>query len=334
MAPSLTDGVPGLEAVHTLVPSGAWSSFALNDWFDPSTQKMRQFASQSAFTMLDEIQGLRAKPDSDDPRYPLVYQFGETPQPRLQRGKTLVYTGTVYGQTMSAMRAHEAALASAAINGQDDPTASYMSVAYNPTYDTTGLTFVGYGVVTGYDCDEIQSAGAERVPSAFARDFTLTFRLSDGRWVLPGSVVGCGYSSLPPTFPGTWSGIASQSTGVLSMPGTAPADPVLQILGNGSNVSDTIIITNETTGSVLQLVLPYGMATNDRLTVDYRQRTVSYFIDATSETFDYSGFIDWANSDAWDETNAGGLAVGSNTLKVDNGSGGCPWAAYAWPAVW
>jgi hypothetical protein len=208
-----------------------------------------------------------------------------------------------------------------------------MSVAYNPTYDTTGLTFVGYGVVTGYDCDEIQSAGAERVPSAFARDFTLTFRLSDGRWILPGNVVGIGYSAMPPSFPGTWTGLTDASDVALTVPGTAPADPVFQILGNGSSYT-TFTIYNLTTGTQLRLVLPYGMATNDRLTVDYRQRAVSYFIDATSETFDYSGFIDWANSNAWDEANAGGLAVGSNTLSVNNGGSGAPWACYAYPAVW
>src|SRR5665213_3565025 len=130
MAPALTDGVPGLEALHTLTPPSPWSAFALNDWADPTTG-----LTQVPHTRLTKIQGLNAKADADDPRTNLNYQTGETAFPRLPRGKTLTYSGVVVGGTLSEMRAKIAALDACVESGLANPDPWSMVVAYNAVYD-------------------------------------------------------------------------------------------------------------------------------------------------------------------------------------------------------
>lgn len=332
MAPQLTDGVPGLEAIHILVPASPWPEVTLNDWMDEGTGLTRAlgYGGVSAFTRLQGIQGLRAKPDSDDPRVNLNYQFGETPFPRLMRGKSLTYTGVIVGESMSAMRNHEAQIAAAAINGQANPTASYLSVSYDAAYDANGLEFFGYGNVVDYDCPEALVSG-DSLPTPYQRTFTLTFRLRDGRWFEQSQVQSCGYAGSPPTLPGTWGGIPDGSPGTLTMPGTAPSDPVVSMVGEGSSMSATVTITMTELGTQLQLAMPAPIADGDYLIVDYRARSVTYIPGGTGSPVDYSGYIDWPNTSAWSEKSGGSLAVGTNTITVTGGGG---WAAYAYPAVW
>lgn len=319
MPPSLTDGVPGLEALHTLTPPSPFATFTLNDWMDPATGFTRQWDDQSAWTQLTGITGLHDKPDADDPRVNLVYQRGELPLPRLPRGRTITYTGLIVGQTLSAMRAQRAALEAACDAALNDPTAWLLGIAYDPTYDDSGLAFAAYGVPIAFTCDDTQPA-ATVLPSPWQREFVLTFRQSDGRyWVTPDAFLCSTGSADSPNDSG--------SPETLTLTGLKPSEPVFTIYGTGDG-SATLILTGAEVSGQLKIVLPDAMDDGDTLVVDFGQRSVTFTHSGVAK--DYSGYIDWANTNWWNESDvAASLLVGDNTLEVD----GDAWSCTAVPAV-
>lgn len=322
MAPQLTDGVPGVEGIHVLTPPSPFSSFALNDWMDPSTGLTRQWTEQAAWSELTDVQGIHDMPDQNDPRVQLNYQIGEMPLPRYPRGRTITYSGWVAAQTLSDMRSWVAACRAACASGLTQPTAWMLNVQYDPTYDTSGLVFGAYGVPTAFTCDDSQPSPVT-APSPYVRQFTLTFRQSDGRWWVTPSGFACSVGS-------SGSPIAAGSSGTLTMTGTAPSEPTFYVYGSGSG-SATITLANETTGDQLQFVLPSALSTGDLLTVNFGTRTAMYTPDGTTTNDDYSGYIDWANSPWWQEIEAvDALLIGDNSLKVT----GDTWACAAMPACW
>lgn len=320
--PALSDGVPGLEGLHTLTPPSPWASFTLNDWMDPDTGLQKLWANYTAYTRLQEVTGIHDAPDQDNPVVSLNFQQGELPLPRYGRGRTITYSGMVYGQTMSAMRSWAAAMRAAALSALTNPSAWELSVAYDPTYDPTGLTFVSYGIPVGFTCDDQQGAGT-LLPSPYQRAFDLTFRQSEGRWWVTSDVVTTGTAR-----------VASGDSAVLDMPGTAPGEPTITVYGTGSG-SDSISLEATEAGWDMDLVLPSAMSDGDELVIDFLTRTVTYTPSEGSPT-DYSGYIVWGDNSttAWAEAglNSGGgsLVLGTNTLTVT----GDEWEASAAPAVW
>lgn len=316
--PAMTDGVPGLEAIHTLTPPSPFPSFALNDWMN-STGLTKQWVEQSAWTMLTGITGLHDKPDADDPRVNLVYQRGELPLPRLPRGRTITYSGMIVGATLSAMRAQRAALEAACDSALNNPLTWLLSIAYDPVYDTSGLAFAAYGIPIAFTCDDTQPAPTV-LPSPFQREFVLTFRQSDGRyWVTPDAFLcSTGSADSPNT---------SGSPETLTLTGLKPSEPTFTVYGTGDG-SATIILTAAETSAQLQIVLPDAMDDGDTLVVDFGQRLVTFTHSGTAH--DYTGFIDWPNSNYWNESDVvASLLIGDNTLSVD----GDPWSCTAVPAV-
>lgn len=323
--PALSDGVPGLEALHTMTPPAPYSSFTLNDWMDPATGKTRTWENQSAWSLLSKITGIHDKPDADDPRVSLNYQQGELPLPRYGRGRTITYSGMVAGQTLSAMRGKIAALRAAADNALTNPTAWFLSVAYDSTYDDTGLVFVGYGIPTGFTCDDEQGAPT-LLPSPFQREFDLSFRQSEGRWWVTSDPQSIGWDG------DTYTPIDGGTSGTLDMPGTAPSEPTFTLISEGDGDA-TLIFSGTEAGGILQIDLPSAMNSADKIVVNFGQRTVMYTPSGGSP-HDYSGFINWDETNWWNEAglvSAGGsLVPGTNTLEVV----GDRWAAQAYPAVW
>lgn len=322
MAPNLTDGVPGLEGIHTLTPPSPWTAFALND-YEGTNGLVKPWTTQASWSMLNDIKGLHDKPDANDPRVQFVYQHGEFPLPRYQRGRTITYSGIIAGQTLSAMRNHIAAVRATCINGLANlvggpSTAWLMSVQYAAAYDPTGMVFASYGIPVGFTCDEKQGP-ADASPGPYQRAFDLTFRQSDGRWLVTSAVQAAGSSGAP---------IASGSTGTLTMPGTAPAEPIFTVVGSGTG-SATITFHSNTTGLTLEIDLPAAMAVGDVMVVDFGQRSVGYTPSGGAAT-DYSGYINWANTTWWNEATDGDLLLGANVLKVT----GDTWYVTATPAVW
>jgi hypothetical protein len=127
--------------------------------------------------------------------------------------------------------------------------------------------------------------------------------------------------------------IASGVTGTLTMIGTAPSEPTFTVHGSGSG-SATIVLTNNTlisdTGrGTLQVDLPTAMASGDQLVVNFLARTVTFT--HSSVDHDYSGYIDWSQTDWWGEAAAAAsLEIGDNVLEVTGDS----WECTAVPAVW
>lgn len=306
MAPTLADGVPGLEGLHTLAPPSAFfPPFVLNDHEDPTTG-----LTVLPHTRLQRIAGLYDKPNAADPRVDLVNRIGESAFPRQQRGKTLVYTGVVVGRTLAGMRNKLAKLRAAASDGSNDPLHWSLSAAYNATYDPTGLVFTAYGQPVDFTADEVQGSG-DASPSPYQRQFVLSYRMADPRW----------WVTSAPVTGGAGDGVPH----VLTMPGTAPSEPTFVVTGSGAGAA-TILIQHTETGRQLQIALPAALAGGELLTVNYFQRTV-----VSSINGDMSGYIDWPNSDAFGEAAAASsMLIGTNTLTVT----GDPWTCSSLPACW
>lgn len=312
VGPLLEDGVPGLEALHTLNPPGSWPPFTINDWMDPATGLV-----QLPHSRLQTITGLYDKPDSDDPRVNLVNQIGELAFPRQQRGKSIVYTGVVVGRTLAELRHRVAALRAAASIQSQSPTGWTLSVAYDPTYDPTGLAFVAYGQPIAFTSDESGFDG-DASPTAWQQVFILTFRMADPRFWLPASVVTAGGDD--------------GSTQVLEMPGTAPSEPIFVVTGSDfADTPTTFLFQHAELGRQMQIILPQQLGGETTLTVDFLQRTV---VQQYDEAEDMSGYIDWPNTDWWGEdAAASSLLVGTNTITCSSG-GPNTWQVSANPAVW
>ncbi|HZL18631.1 MAG TPA: hypothetical protein VFG23_12890 [Polyangia bacterium] len=318
--PALADGCPGVEGIHTLTPPSPFSTFALNDWMDPATGRTRQWTEQAWHTRLTGVEGIHDAPDLDDPRVKLVYQSGELPLPRFGRGRTITYSGILAAQTMSEMRNKVAALRAACLSGLVDPTAWLLNVAYDPTYDTSGLVFSAYGVPVGFTCPDTQVSG-NSLPSPYQRAFQLSFRQSDGRWwcTPAGFLCSIGTVGTP---------IGDGVAGTLTLTGTAPSEPIFTVYGSGFGTA-TAIFTATEINAKLTIDLPAALASGDTLVVDFGQRTVTFTHSSVSH--DYSGFIDYANSNWWNEADVmQSLLIGDNTLEVDCDN----WSATAIPATW
>lgn len=319
--PALTDGVPGLEGIHTLIPPSPFSTFALNDWMSTSTGKTVQWAERTAYTWVKGIEGLHDAPDQDDPRVKLNYQYGELPLPRLARGRTITYSGIIAGQTLSDLNAHRAALVACCMNGLVDPTAWLLSVAYDPTYDSSGLAFAAYGIPVGFSCPAYVPNGDQN--PAFQTPFQLSFRQSDGRfWVTPdGFLCSVGTADSP---------IDDGVDGTLTLTGAAPSEPTFTVYGTGSGEATIVLSATEVDGK-LTIDLPEKLSSGDTLVVNFGQRLVTYTHDGTPT--DYTGYIDWSggNTNWWNEADVPStLFIGDNTLTV----AGDKWSCTALPGVW
>jgi hypothetical protein len=319
--PALTDGVPGLEGLHTLIPPSPFSTFTLNDWMSTTTGKTVQWTEQTTYTWVKSIEGLWDAPDQDDPRVKLNYQYGELPLPRIARGRTITYSGILAADTLSHLNAHRAALVACCMNGLVDPTAWVLSVAYDPTYDSSGLVFGAYGIPVGFTCAAWQPNGEQN--PVYQTPFQLSFRQSDGRfWVTPDSFLCSVGSSDSP--------IADGTSGVLTMTGTAPSEPTFTVYGSGSGEA-TVVLTATEISAKLTIDMPAAMASGDTLVVNFGQRTVTLTHDSVPT--DYSGYISWGSGDTnwWNEADVPAtLFIGTNTLEVV----GDPWSAISLPAVW
>lgn len=314
MAPALTDGVPGLEALHTLTPPSPFSTFTLNDHEDPTTG-----LTVLPHTRLRDVQGIHDRPDADDPRVNLVYQHGELPLPRYSRGRTITYNGVVVASSLSGLRSKVAALRAACTSALHDPTAWYVSVAYNATYDPHGYVYQGFGIPVGFTCDDQQGSG-DQAPTPYQRDFVMSFRQSDGRWWVTSDTVSVGSSG---------SKLNDGSAHVLTMPGTAPSEPTFTVYGTGAGAA-TIVLSHAELSHTLTVDLPVAMSSGDLLVVNFGQRTITFTPSGGSPT-DYSGYLDWNNTDWWEEGGgANPLLIGTNTLTV----AGDKWSVTAIPACW
>lgn len=135
--------------------------------------------------VLDSVKGLRALPDMDDNREDNTESNGESPLPGYARGKTLTYSGRIYGSSWT--NAHQGADNMLLALGPDVDTGElqtgFMVIA--PDLPDTDQALYG-GICRACEIVEridIPSDLGNEHPSVYRFDFTFDIRMSDGRYV-------------------------------------------------------------------------------------------------------------------------------------------------------
>lgn len=166
-------GVLGLEAVHEwahglVIPGFLAGPLRLNDEKAWPRWRVREIGGLGS--------GAERSGDSD----PQVGRIGNTGRPSKIAGKTVTYSGTVFGRTLAEVRQARAA-GIAAFSVQ---TLRPMRVIPHADYaGGTEHTYTATPMVV--DIDEKQSSGPTRQPSGFAREFVIGLRLDDPRTYRP-----------------------------------------------------------------------------------------------------------------------------------------------------
>jgi hypothetical protein len=194
----ITHGAGGLWEVHRWTSAGGLV-------FDLNVQDV----TEGAF--VDQITGLHALPDHEDPRTKRVGRTGENRAPRSFGGKTVVYTGEIRGATLPLMRLTRTQMRAAFA----DLRLGTMELLVHA--DVGGPTGTFTADVLELDPPEVQSSNYYR------RSFTLGMRLSDPRIYFPSLAVAV-------------------TDAAVTNVGTAPADPVITIAG----VSGAVTVTDGT----------------------------------------------------------------------------------------
>ena len=147
--------------------------------------------------------------------------------------------------------------------------------------------------------------------------------MRDPRWFVTSSIQAAGYAGGG----GAWSGIASGTSAVLTMPGLKPAEPIFEIRGSGTG-SATFTIVHTELNVALNFTLPAALTASEILFVDFNTRLITRTAPSLS---DRTGWVSnlAANNFWWASTTGGSLQVGTNTLTVT----GDTWAVKATPTV-
>lgn len=324
--PELADGPPELEGVFIINSPPDNPTVFLNDYMDPNTgnDKVLDGSTWFSYSRCSEITGLKDKPDADDPRVNLTNRIGERAFPRQQRGKTITFQGRVYADSLQRLRAWQSLVESCAAARSSDPLdwqmfSYYGSSVYNgdaTPYDTAGYFWLAYAIPIGFTMSNKQDVGPDAAPTPYQRAFTLSMRMSDPRWWL--NQIGGDDAAQ------TASGGDGDSAG-LFLDGSAPSEPTFTITGTGGG-SATILLEHIDLGRQLQIAMDSELDADELLVVDFFNRKVTRGGD------DYTGYVDWPNTDWWGEAASGQPMIygSTNTLQVS----GDPWAVSAYQACW
>lgn len=283
MSVALTDGPLGVEATHALGP------VTLNQ------------PGSYPWVRVKRITGLHDMANTDNPSDPLVGRSGVVLRRSQLREKNVTYSGTIEALTLPSLRATASALRTAASNLADQS----ITIAPHPTWGSISLVIFGRPIA--YTSDDEQTRSAQSLPSAYQRDFVLTFFMTDPRaYYVDGPVTA---------------GAAAATADTITPGGTAPTEPTFSIAGA---TTGAIVLHNLTQGKQLAFLSGLTLGGGDTLTVDFSKRT------ALKGSDDVTGFINWSSSDWWDE-DAYGIAPTAESLRVD---GAGAWTATAFPATY
>jgi Phage tail protein len=255
---------------------------------------------------IDAISGLRSIADGEDNRTSMPGRRGERVRHGLRRGKTVAYEGRVQARSLADLRSLFDHFASEF----DDLAEGRMLVSAHPEYSAGFSRFYRGRAITFNDGDEIFNPDS-RWP--YQQSFALGIRMGDTRFyglqqvsVETGEIAESGGLAPPATPPLTISSLGDGAgTVTVGNPGTAAADPVIEIFGPISNP----VITNLTQGLALAF-RDVTIAEGSFLRIDFDARTV--LLEGTS---DYRSKIDWSLSDWWNPGVAGFLA-GDNVIQL------------------
>ena len=307
LAPAtLIEGVLGLEAFHTFAAPGC-PAVTLNDRSTVAVATLPDGTIQRDVLpryKVRRITGLRSRPDADDTREPVRGGIGELVYPSLQRGKTVVYEGSVEALSLESLRAATTTLLAAFSN-----TSSEGTMTVSPPAGRGGVSWSYVARSLACDIDDVQDRGPRAV-YRWARNFTLSVRQGDPRYYTAGVNVG---------------GASGATVGVTNL-GTAPSEPVFTLAGPIAPP-----VTIERLGpDPRQLVFATSIAwlainAGKHLVVEFGRRPRAYSPEAGG---DFAALLTFA-SNWWDE-GVGGILPGAQDIKVT----GAAWAVAFNHASW
>lgn len=296
MAYTLTDGVLGLEGIHTFSPR----RLAVFDTIPPALPDFSMHGQHrrdlGAWVKLDQLVGFHGLPDWEPAGADAEGRMGRVRYPALQKSKSFTYNGRLCAMTLPGLRALEASL-QASLAARE----GVLTSAPHPLYGAGGY-YTDVRVVD-FDADDDQTRPATALPTPWQREFALGLEMPHPRWKWV-----------------TLSVVSGQvGSAVVTNLGRAQAEPKITVYGH----SGALTIRNATTGRKLVFAgLPVADAGWGRVAADSGQRSVILPTQADIDSPNTSAlrYLTFEESDWWDAqadaTLTGGLLPGANTIEV------------------
>lgn len=300
--------VPGMSGVHEIATSGVrlgdltvWPRYRLTG-----------------------LPGFKSLGDLEDARDLPAGRGREIPRQALRRGKAFTYQGVIEARSQPELDAGIDALVAACVPTDEqrfavtsklpalprDPTLPVSDT--NPAVTVPATWFMGR--VTALDPPE-QHPDPVALRSdtyGYERTFALGVRMSVARFyaetpsiVQTAGITNIGGTPLPWTLPVTIEAPgAASGAATLTVGGTAPADPIVDLYGPSTNPG----VRSDTLDREVRFTL--SLADGQFLRIDFRDR--SALLDGTE---DVGYLLDYELTDWWDGDTPGLLAASVNSLR-------------------
>jgi hypothetical protein len=184
---AIADGALGLEALHTWTPpqgivSGGIPTFTLNN----RASLTALLTADGYAVTVKSITGLHSLPDLIDEREAALGRIGEVVYDAEDSGKTVVYSGTIYGSTLQKLREGSNAMRrtfqaksreAGAVHRLAQVGEGMMTIAPHASYGTTQHVF--FGRAQSLEMGDEQTAPPSSTYGPYLRPFVLTIRMAD-----------------------------------------------------------------------------------------------------------------------------------------------------------
>jgi hypothetical protein len=308
---AIADGALGLEALHTWTPpqgivSGGIPAFTLNN----RASLTALLTADGYAVKVKSITGLHSLPDLIDEREAALGRIGEVVYDAEDSGKTVVYSGTIYGSTLQKLRLgsnnmrrtfQAKSREAGAVHRLAQVGEGMMTISPHASYGSINHVF--FGRAQSLEMGGEQTAGPSATYGPFLRPFVLTIRLADPR------VYGATENSS--------TGHADATSVFITNNGSAPTEPVFKLQGV---FTTTPAVIARGTDYVLAFEGLNGIS--DGLWVDFKSRRAWLNTAGTEMT----AKISVAQSNWWDP-GVHGLDPGPNDIGV-TGIGAGTWEVF------
>jgi hypothetical protein len=308
---AIADGALGLEGIHTWTPpqgivSGGIPTFVLNN----RATLTALLTSEGYAAKVKSITGLHSLPDLIDEREAALGRIGEVVYDAEDSGKTVVYSGTIYGSTLQKLRQGSNEMRrtfqaksreAGAVHLLAQVGEGMMTITPHASYGSVNHVF--FGRAQSLEMGDEQTAGPSATYGPFLRPFVLTIRLAD-----------------PRVYEQTQHSFLAQTPGssiFVTNSGSAPTDPIFKIIGNSTTLNSVVLARG--TDYVLAFASTWA-GVFDALWVDFKARRAW----RESDGADLTGTLSVSQSNWWDP-GVHGLDPGPNDIGV---TGGTEWDIY------
>jgi hypothetical protein len=221
---AIADGALGLEALHTWTPpqgivSGGIPTFTLNN----RASLTALLTADGYAVKVKSITGLHSLPDLIDEREAALGRIGEVVYDAEDSGKTVVYSGTIYGSTLQKLREGSNAMRrtfqaksreAGAVHRLAQVGEGMMTIAPHASYGSVQHVF--FGRTQSLEMGDEQTAPPSSTYGPYLRPFVLTIRMADPRV----------YEA---TVQSTTGGNLDGSSVFITNSGSAPTEPVFKL---------------------------------------------------------------------------------------------------------